>query len=78
MDVAARACFDPSEAIRCVLNAMVIWLTCDRVWQRMSASDNGDRALDFLSTHPGHQDRIEKLQEYLPHVSNNTTCSYNI
>ncbi|EIM23031.1 hypothetical protein WALSEDRAFT_43962 [Wallemia mellicola CBS 633.66] len=64
MDVAARACFDPSEAIR--------------VWQRMSASDNGDRALDFLSTHPGHQDRIEKLREYLPHarkIYDSSECS---
>ncbi|TIA87728.1 hypothetical protein E3P99_03006 [Wallemia hederae] len=51
MDVAARACFDPEEAIR--------------VWQRMSQAE-GQAGMDFLSTHPGHENRIEKLREFLP------------
>ncbi|TIB04055.1 hypothetical protein E3P96_01708 [Wallemia ichthyophaga] len=55
MDVAARACFDPAEAVR--------------VWQRMSqaeSSGGSGGAMDFLSTHPGHENRIERLREFLP------------
>jgi predicted Zn-dependent protease len=48
---AARAGYDPREAVR--------------VWQRMKAA-GGARPLEFLSTHPHPDRRIEELEEQLP------------
>lgn len=50
---AARACFDPSEA--------------PRLWQRMAeANSSGGQPLEFMSTHPSHETRIQRLSELVP------------
>lgn len=48
----AQACYDPAEAVQ--------------VWRRMEAQENGPKPPAFLSTHPGHRQRIEKMREWLP------------
>ncbi len=62
----ASACYDPAAAIG--------------LWQRMEASQSGKegkassmqsakskgRLASFVSTHPSHADRIEKIKEWLP------------
>ena len=49
---AARACFDPREA--------------PAIWERMSQVGDGRRVSEFMSTHPAHETRIRKLQEWMP------------
>lgn len=49
--LAAQAGYDPREAVR--------------VWQRMSASSQGQPP-EFLSTHPAHETRIANLQKWMP------------
>lgn len=48
----SQACYDPSEAVH--------------VWKRMEAMEKGPKPPAFLSTHPGHHERIEKIQNWLP------------
>jgi predicted Zn-dependent protease len=48
---AARAGYDPREAIP--------------FWQRMAAAGQ-QQVPGFLSTHPSHGSRIERLQEFMP------------
>jgi predicted Zn-dependent protease len=48
---AARAGYDPREAIR--------------FWQRM-AEANQQQAPEFISTHPSHGTRIERLEAFMP------------
>jgi predicted Zn-dependent protease len=48
---AARAGYDPAEAIL--------------FWERMREA-KGDKGVEFLSTHPSKEHRIEDLEEYLP------------
>lgn len=48
----ARACFDPAETAQ--------------VWRRMADQEKGPRPPAFLSTHPGHFERINKINEWLP------------
>lgn len=48
---AARAGYDPREAIA--------------FWQRMAESSSGQPP-EFLSTHPSHGRRIERLQQFMP------------
>ena len=48
----AIAGYDPREA--------------PKFWERMSAGSSGDRPPEFLSTHPSHETRIERLNEALP------------
>jgi predicted Zn-dependent protease len=48
---AARAGYDPREAVA--------------FWQRMADASQGQPP-EFLSTHPAHGHRIERLQEYMP------------
>jgi predicted Zn-dependent protease len=47
----ARACFDPREA--------------PLLWQRMSKA-GGSKSLEFMSTHPNHDTRIQQLNEWMP------------
>ena len=47
----ARAGYDPNEA--------------PKFWQRMSQSSKGAPP-QFLSTHPAHETRIERLRKELP------------
>ena len=35
-------------------------------WQRMENSSEGGRPAEFLSTHPGHQTRMQRIRERLP------------
>ncbi|HEY8156634.1 MAG TPA: M48 family metallopeptidase [Myxococcota bacterium] len=48
----ARACFDPREA--------------PRLWERMSRAAGGGAApAEFMSTHPGHETRIQNLDQWM-------------
>lgn len=49
--LAAKAGYDPQEAVR--------------VWQRMQEGSEGAPS-EFLSTHPSHETRIQRLQEEMP------------
>jgi predicted Zn-dependent protease len=49
---AARACFDPQEA--------------PRLWQRMEQAGGGQAPAEFMSTHPGHETRIQNLNQWMP------------
>ena len=48
----ARAGYDPRESIK--------------FWERMSRATNGKAPPEFLSTHPSHETRIERLKKDLP------------
>ena len=48
----AIAGYDPREA--------------PKFWERMSAGSSGERPPEFLSTHPSHETRIERLNKALP------------
>ncbi len=52
--LAADAGYDPQEAVR--------------VWERMQrlAGSKGNQPQEFLSTHPGHETRIQRLTEKMP------------
>ncbi|KAK3325446.1 peptidase family M48-domain-containing protein [Apodospora peruviana] len=47
----AEACYDPSEAVR--------------FWARMDQA-GGDQPPEWISTHPSNENRIKKIQEWLP------------
>ena len=47
----ARACFNPEEA--------------PKVWERM-AKHGGSRPLEFLSTHPAPETRIQQFKRWMP------------
>lgn len=49
---AARACFDPQEA--------------PRLWERMAQAAGGAAPAEFMSTHPGHETRIQQLNQWIP------------
>ena len=49
--LAAEAGYDPREAVL--------------LWERMAESSKGS-PLEFLSTHPAHETRIENLQKWMP------------
>jgi predicted Zn-dependent protease len=48
----ARAGFDPQQSVA--------------LWQNMEAASQGDRPIEFLSTHPNPDTRIKDLQERIP------------
>ncbi|GKS57371.1 peptidase M48 [Nitrospira sp.] len=50
--LAADAGYDPREAVH--------------VWERMTQFSSGSGPPEFLSTHPGHETRIQQLQEWMP------------
>jgi predicted Zn-dependent protease len=52
LNFAAMAGYNPREAIP--------------FWQRMAAAANGQKPPEFLSTHPSDENRIAKLEEYMP------------
>jgi predicted Zn-dependent protease len=47
----AQACYDPREA--------------SKVWERMSIAQKNSPP-QFLSTHPAHESRIRKINEWMP------------
>jgi predicted Zn-dependent protease len=54
---AARACFDPQEA--------------PRLWERMAQASGGrPQPAEFMSTHPGHETRIQNLNQWMPEALN--------
>ncbi len=52
LNFAAMAGYNPREAIP--------------FWQRMAAASNGQKPPEFLSTHPADENRIAKLNEFMP------------
>ena len=54
LELAARAGYNPHAAIS--------------VWQKMNKATQGKGALEFLSTHPSGETRIEQLTELMPAV----------
>ncbi len=52
LNFAAMAGYNPREAIP--------------FWQRMAAAANGQKPPEFLSTHPADENRIARLQGYMP------------
>jgi len=53
LELMARAGFDPRESIT--------------LWQRMAQAERGQpQPLEFLSTHPAHQTRLQDLQQAMP------------
>jgi len=56
MHLAAKACYDPAAA--------------KRVFGRMQADSSQNlRAPQFLSTHPSHESRLKKMDEWLPETN---------
>ncbi|MBH0199175.1 MAG: M48 family metallopeptidase [Nitrospira sp.] len=52
--MAADAGYDPRESIA--------------LWERMAQLSGGGGPAEFLSTHPGHDTRIQQLKEWMPEV----------
>lgn len=50
--LAADAGYDPRESVH--------------LWKRMAQHAGGGGPAEFLSTHPGHETRIEQLQQWMP------------
>ncbi|HSC57386.1 MAG TPA: M48 family metallopeptidase [Nitrospira sp.] len=50
--LAANAGYDPRESVH--------------LWERMEQLSGGGGPSEFLSTHPGHETRIEQLQKWMP------------
>ena len=50
--LAADAGYDPREAVH--------------LWERMEQMSGGKGPAEFLSTHPGHETRIEQLKKWMP------------
>jgi predicted Zn-dependent protease len=50
--LAADAGYDPRESVQ--------------LWERMEQLSGGGGPAEFLSTHPGHETRIEQLKEWMP------------
>lgn len=53
--LAAAACYDPQAAIP--------------LWQRMEQQGGGQRAPEFMSTHPNPGNRIERLHQLMPQAT---------
>ena len=50
--LAADAGYDPREAVG--------------LWERMAQLSGGGGPAEFMSTHPGHETRIEQLKQWMP------------
>lgn len=50
--LAADAGYDPRESVH--------------LWERMEQHSGGGAQAEFLSTHPGHETRIEQLKQWMP------------
>ena len=48
----ADAGYDPRESVH--------------LWERMEQMSSGKGTAEFLSTHPGHETRIEQLEKWMP------------
>ena len=54
LDLMAKAGFDPRQSVS--------------LWQKMAQASKGQKAAEFMSTHPSHRTRIRKLSEHIPKV----------
>ena len=52
LDLMAKAGFDPRQSII--------------LWQLMEKASKGQQPIEFMSTHPGHETRIQQLQQHMP------------
>jgi predicted Zn-dependent protease len=59
----ARAGYDPHEAIK--------------FWERMEQNSNGPQPPEYLSTHPSHGTRIQRLNEHMPRAEEEYDKSRN-
>jgi len=59
----ARAGYDPHEAIN--------------FWERMEQSSSGSQPPEFMSSHPSHGTRIERLREHMPRAEEEYAKSRN-
>jgi len=50
--LAADAGYDPQESVH--------------LWERMEQQSGGGGPAEFLSTHPGHETRIQQLKQWMP------------
>ncbi|KAJ3120638.1 hypothetical protein HK100_012706 [Physocladia obscura] len=65
LQLMAQACYNPDSAID--------------MWKRMKALDHGHTRSQYLSTHPSHENRIQKITEWLPEargVRENADCKH--
>ncbi|KAJ3073179.1 hypothetical protein HDU98_002055 [Podochytrium sp. JEL0797] len=63
LQLMAQACYDPDAAVG--------------MWKRMKSMDTDPSVSQFLSTHPSHDNRIQKITEWLPEarrVRENSDC----
>lgn len=51
-DLMAKAGFDPQQSVA--------------LWQKMAQVEGGQRPVEFMSTHPSHETRIQELEQHLP------------
>jgi predicted Zn-dependent protease len=54
LDIMARAGFDPRESVA--------------LWLNMNRANKRGQPLEFLSTHPAHESRIQDLEARMPHA----------
>lgn len=52
LDLMAKAGFDPRQSIT--------------LWQKMERAAQGQQPIEFMSTHPSHDTRIQELQQRMP------------
>lgn len=52
LDLMAKAGFDPRQSVT--------------LWQKMAQTGDGQQSIEFMSTHPSHNTRIQELQNRLP------------
>jgi predicted Zn-dependent protease len=53
--LAADAGYDPQESVH--------------LWERMEQLSGGGGPAEFLSTHPGHETRIQQLKKWMPEAT---------
>ena len=44
-----------------------------KVWERMQVANKGKYPAEFMSSHPSPENRINKIKEWIPIVSNEYT-----
>lgn len=52
VDLMAKAGFDPQQSVN--------------LWKKMEQASQGNQPIEFMSTHPAHETRIQQLQAHMP------------
>ena len=52
VDLMAKAGFDPQQSVQ--------------LWKKMEQASQGNQPIEFMSTHPAHETRIQQLQAHMP------------